>query len=120
MAVDPTGADLKAFLADDIGSPVVMVNLLRFNPGGRESYREYARKFAETIAPRYGVEVLYAGEGSTALVAEAGQAWDAVLVVRYPSRGAFSAMIADADYQQITALRTAALAQAVLQATDPW
>ena len=29
MTVDPTGADLKRFLAEDPGGPVVMLNLLR-------------------------------------------------------------------------------------------
>jgi uncharacterized protein (DUF1330 family) len=75
---------------------------------------------AETFLPRYGGEILYAGDGSTALVAEEGQAWDAVLVVRYPSRAAFSGMVADPEYQAVTHLRTQALAEAVLQATVPW
>ena len=43
MAVDPRGADLKRMLAEDPGGPVVMLNLLRFRPGGRASYEEYAR-----------------------------------------------------------------------------
>ena len=30
MAVDPRGEDLKRFLAEDDGGPVVMLNLLRF------------------------------------------------------------------------------------------
>src|SRR3954453_1511414 len=30
VAVDPTGQDLKAFLKEDPGGPVVMLNLLRF------------------------------------------------------------------------------------------
>ena len=39
MAVDPRGADLKRYLAEDPGGPVVMLNLLRFAPdGGRERY----------------------------------------------------------------------------------
>lgn len=38
MAVDPTGKDLKAFLGADEEGPIVMLNLLRFKPGGRESY----------------------------------------------------------------------------------
>jgi uncharacterized protein (DUF1330 family) len=53
-------------------------------------------------------------------VAEDGQAWDAVLVVRYPDRRAFSRMVADPEYQEVTALRTAALSEAVLQPTTPW
>jgi len=120
MAVDPRGEDLKRFLTEDVEGPVFMLNLLRFAPGGRERYAEYARHLAETFLPRYGAEVVYAGDGGTALVAEDGQAWDAVLVVRYPDRRAFSRMVADPEYQQVTALRTAALSEAVLQPTTPW
>ncbi|HSP36470.1 MAG TPA: DUF1330 domain-containing protein [Frankiaceae bacterium] len=120
MAIDPTGTDLKRFLADDPGGPVVMLNLLRFRPdGGREGYLEYARRFSAE-SERFGAEVLYVGDGSTALVAEDGQAWDAVLVVRYPSRQAFSDMVRDPEYSTITHLRTEALTEAVLQATVPW
>ena len=100
--------------------PVVMLNLLRFRPGGRESYERYAAAVVETFLPRVGAEVVYVGDGGTALVAEDGQAWDAVLLVRYPSRAAFSRMVADPDYQAITHLRTQALEEAVLQPTVPW
>ncbi len=41
-------------------------------------------------------------------------------MVRYPSRAAFTQMVADPDYQGITHLRTEALEEAVLQATTPW
>jgi uncharacterized protein (DUF1330 family) len=120
MAVDPKGADLKRYLEEDPGGPVVMLNLLRFRPdGGRESYAKYAAALRDTYLDRYGAEVLYAGNGSTALVAEDGQAWDAVLIVRYPSRTAFSKMVADPEYQQFTHFRTEALTEAVLQATVP-
>ena len=120
MAVDPRGADLKRYLAEDPGGPVVMLTLLRFRPdGGRERYHEYVEHFRRTAAP-HGAEVLYVGDGSTPLVAEEGQAWDAVLLVRYPSREAFSRMVADPEYQQVTALRTRALTEAVLQATRAW
>jgi hypothetical protein len=50
-----------------------MLNLLRFAEGGREVYDHYARALATTFLPRYGGEVLYAGDGSTSLVAETGQ-----------------------------------------------
>jgi len=119
MAVDPTGHDLKRFLADDPGGPVVMLNLLRYAEGGREEYATYAEALTSTFLPRFGGEVLYVGDGSSALVAEAGQAWDTVLLVRYPSREAFSRMVADPEYQQVTRHRTDALVEAVLQATVP-
>lgn len=120
MAINPRGTDLKRLLSEDPGGPVVMLNLLRFAPGGRPSYDAYLDHLARTFGPRYGAEVVYVGEGSTAMVAEDGQAWDLVLLVRYPSREAFSRMVADPEYQQITHLRTEALQEAVLQATTPW
>ena len=120
MPVDPRGADLKRYLQEDPGGPVVMLNLLRYAEGGRELYARYAAALTDTFLPRYGGEVLYAGEGSTPLVAGTGQEWDAVLLVRYPSRQAFSAMVADPAYQEVTGLRTRALTEAVLQETTPW
>ena len=120
MAVDPRGGDLKRFLAEDPGGPVVMLNLLRFKAdGGRERYLQYVDHFRRA-AGGFGAEVLYAGDGSTALVAEQGQDWDAVLLVRYPSRQAFSDMVRDPAYGAGTHLRTEALEEAVLQATVPW
>jgi uncharacterized protein (DUF1330 family) len=120
MAVDPRGADLKAFLAGEPDEPIVMLNLLRFAVGGRESYAKYAAALRERFLQRYGAQVLYAGDGDTALVAENGQQWDAVLLVRYPNRRAFSAMVADPEYQEVTHWRTEALTEAVLQPTRPW
>jgi uncharacterized protein (DUF1330 family) len=69
---------------------------------------------------KVGGSLLYAGVGDAALIAEPGQAWDAVLLVRYPSRAAFLAMVADPAYQAITHLRHDALVEAVLQPTHPW
>ncbi len=120
MSVDPTGADLQRFLAEDAGGPVVMLNLLRFKPGGgRERYAEYGAA-AQAFLDGVGAEVLYAGECSTAVVAADGEAWDALLLVRYPSRQAFLDMISTPEYLAITQLRTEALSAAVLQATSPW
>jgi len=120
MAVDPRGADLRRLLDEDPGGPVVMLNLLRFAPEGKSLYQEYARRLEETFLPRYGAQVLYAGTGGTALVAEDGQAWDAVILVRYPDRSAFSRMVADPEYQAVTELRTRSLDEAVLQPTSEW
>src|SRR3954469_3961737 len=95
MAVDPKGADLKRYLAEDPGGPVVMLNLLRFRPdGGRESYQRYVDAVG-AVSARHGVQITYLGEGGRPLAAEEGQAWDMVLLVRYPSREHFAAMIRD-------------------------
>jgi uncharacterized protein (DUF1330 family) len=120
VAVDPTGQDLKHFLADDPGGPVVMLNLLRFKEdGGRERYEEYARRIGPFLE-KLGASIEFVGDLSTVLVAPEEHRWDSILIVRYPSRQAFSSMVADPNYQEITHLRTEALEEAVLQATIPW
>jgi hypothetical protein len=55
-AVDPRGADLKRYLQEEPGVPVVMLNLLRYAEGCRELYAQYARALSETFHPRYGGE----------------------------------------------------------------
>ncbi|MGW5714935.1 DUF1330 domain-containing protein [Amycolatopsis sp. NPDC003865] len=112
--------ELDALLADDPGGPVVMLNLLRFRPdGGRESYQRYAEALGRAVNARYGLTVEYLGDGGRALVAEDGQAWDMVVLVRYPDRRAFAAMIRDPEYQAVSHLRSDALVESVLQPTTP-
>ena len=118
MAVNPTGADMKAFLAADPDQPIVMLNLLRFAPGGAERYDAYLAHF-RPHAERVGAHVVYFGHGADPVVAEQGQDWDAVLLVSYPTRRAFSDMVRDPGYQEGTHLRTEALVEAVLQPTVP-
>ncbi|OAA21776.1 hypothetical protein UG55_105439 [Frankia sp. EI5c] len=119
MAVNPSSADLQRLDERPLDEPVVMLNLLRFRPdGGRESYDEYSRRARKVLA-RYGGELVYLGAGSTVLIAEPGQEWDAVLLIRYPSRAAFLNMVADPEYQETVRFRTEALTEAVLQATIP-
>jgi hypothetical protein len=48
-----------------------------------------------------------------------GQAWDMVVLVRYPSRQHFAAMTRDPDYREHAHLRSDALVEAVLQPTVP-
>jgi uncharacterized protein (DUF1330 family) len=119
VPVDPTRDDVQRYIAEDPGGPAVMLNLLKYKPGGEGSYRAYGRAVQEHLQ-RIGAEVLYAGDCSTGLVAPEGWDWDALLVVRYPSREAFMNMVRDPEYQKVTHLRTEALTEAVLQATVPW
>ena len=115
-----TDEALEHYLAEDPGGPVVMLNLLRFQPdGGRESYRAYTEHLG-ALGARFGLEVVYAGDGATPLVAEADQDWDTVALVRYPSRASFAAMVRSDEYRSGEHLRTAALAETVLQPTAPY
>ncbi|MBJ7342776.1 MAG: DUF1330 domain-containing protein [Solirubrobacteraceae bacterium] len=119
MPVDPGPEDVKRYVEEDDGGPVVMLNMLKYKAdGGRESYGEYGAKvmaFLEAV----GGEILYASETSTALVAPDGWDWDSVMLIRYPSRAKFLEMVMDPDYQAITHLRTEGLDEAILQATKP-
>ncbi|GAA1577696.1 DUF1330 domain-containing protein [Dactylosporangium maewongense] len=116
MAVNPLGADLKRLMAEEDGQPVVMLNLLRFASGAAERYAEYLRHF-RPFAEEVGGQIIYYGLGQSALVAETGQQWDAVLLVMYPNRTAFATMVRNPDYQCGTHLRTESLVEAVLQPT---
>jgi uncharacterized protein (DUF1330 family) len=118
--VDPTPEDIARLVAEDDGGPVVMLNLLRFaGDAGRESYGRYAAEVVPWLQ-RVGGELVYAGDCSTLVIGADGHDWDAVLVVRYPSRGAFMEMVMDPGYQEISRLRSDGLEAAVLEATRPW
>ena len=112
---------LDDYLREDPGGPVVMLNLLRFAPdGGAEKYLAYAQQFAaQGLNEKYGVEIVYGGQGFNPLVAEEGQAWDMVALIHYPSRQNFIDMVHDPLYQQFEHLRTEALVESVLQPTSP-
>jgi uncharacterized protein (DUF1330 family) len=106
---------IERFFAEDDGQPVVMLNLVRFQPdGGRALYEQYLHLAGPALG-RLGAEILFAGDGLTPLAANAGEEWDAVALVRYPSRRAFADLLADPDYQKADPLRVSALSAAVLQ-----
>lgn len=119
--IDFTDDGLKDYLDQDPGGPVVMLNLLRFRPdGGEQSYMAYAEAFGTSgITDSYGVEIVYIGTASTILVAEDGQTWDMVALIRYPSRRHFVDMVNDPRYRKFEHLRREALIESVLQATYP-
>lgn len=129
-AVNPTPEQLEAFLAgaqDD--APIVMINLLRFHrqavyqPGagappcsGREAYQRY---YAVALAKiqEVGGRVLWYGRVACSLIAVEGEQWDEAVLVEYPSRNAFLAMVSQPDYQAAAIHRTAALSDSRLIAT---
>jgi|SRR5207253_3811350 len=119
MAIEPDSGALQRFLEGDDRGFLVMVQLLRFAEGGRERYLEYSRA-AQPILARIGAQILYAGECTQQLLAAEGQAWDAIVLVRYPSRAAYVEMQADPGYQAIGHLRRAAVREAMLLPMDDW
>jgi uncharacterized protein (DUF1330 family) len=109
----------EAFLDDEDGAPVVMLNLLRFAAdGGRERYGTYLR-MAEPILARFGAAILFGGNGLPVLTTGAATSWDAVVLVFYPSRSVFKNMVDDPEYQQAFTVGASALADIVLQPLQP-
>lgn len=99
------------------GTPVVMLNLLRFKPeGGRERYEEYGTAVAPLLE-KAGGQVRFLGQSALPLLS--GGPWDLVLLVEYPTRQAFLDMIGSEEYQGIAHLRTEALAEGELHPLDP-
>lgn len=118
MAIEPSSEALEHFRKGARG-PFVLTQLLRFAEGGREKYLEYSVA-AQPILMRLGAQIVYAGECVEPLLAGEGQAFDGIVVVRYPSRDAYLSMLADPAYQGIVHLRREALEEAVLLPTDDW
>lgn len=111
---------LERFVSDDPEGPVVMLNLVRFAPGGAAKYSEYIERFSTSgVKERYGVQIVYGGAGHPSLVAADGGDWDMVGLFRYPSRQHFVQMVNDPDYLAFEHLRSEAVATAVLQPTTP-
>ena len=128
-SIEPTRDQLDAFVQADLDGPVVMLNLLRYRDvadysrspelapdediTGEQAYQRYS----EAVVPhlqKVGGELRYLGEARPNVIGPEGEAWDAVLLVRYPSRDAFASMALDPDYLAIAGHRTAALADSRL------
>lgn len=113
--VNEEGFAALAARADD-GSPVVMLNLLAFEPdGGEERYMEYGAAIAPLLE-QAGGRIVFAGVPSAALLGD--DSWDLVALVEYPSRRAFLDMVGSPEYQAIAHLRTEALTKGELHPLD--
>ncbi len=128
--VDPKGVDVKRLLATvPADTPVTMLNLLRFRAdaayppdaghvpcSGREAYARYSTVAIEKVRA-VGGEPVYVADALARFIGPAGEDWDQVILVRYPSLQAFLAMLAMPDYQAAAVHRSAALADSRLTVT---
>lgn len=121
--INPTREAFDAFKALPRDEPIWMLNLVRFRDlalypadhpdaglgrTGAEAYREYGRT-SEPIFARLGGRVVWRGRMQAMLTGPAEERWDAVFIARYPTAGAFLAMVTDPDYRQAVIHRTAAV-----------
>ena len=124
-AITPNIEQFQQLAASTDTGPVVMINLLKFRNGnspseepGVEEYRRYGDVALEMIAQQGG-RLLWAGTGDQVLIGDVEQDWDAVLLVEYPSRAAFIAMVSKPEYLEAHAHRERALERTVVIACTP-
>ena len=107
--VDPERAAFDAFKALDRDEPIEMLNLIRlrdraaYDDGraatGAEAYAAYGARSAR-IFGKVGGSILWRGAPRLTLIGPPGERWDIAFVARYPSAGAFLAMVTDPEYQR--------------------
>jgi len=117
MAGDPTPSQVvERLAAERPDEPILMLNLLKFNPGGAALFAEYGRRTAAMLEAAGG-RIALAARPTHALVGDAD--WDLVLVVSYRTRRSLIAFLSSDDYKAVEDLRTRALARSQLIAMEP-
>jgi uncharacterized protein (DUF1330 family) len=129
MAIVPTPRQIQTMIESGPKGLMVMVNLLKYrekaeyapqhaeaklNLSGREAYQRYGMVALQQVTKRGG-GVVWGGPQKFVMVGEdAGNDWDDVVCVRYPSREAFLNMTQDPDYLAAHYHREAGLERTVL------
>ena len=131
--LQPTGDQVRAFRDRQTGDPIYMLNLLKFKDKatyddgreadltGREAYALYGEGFRRVMEPR-GCKVIYNGAINGVLIGEdADDAWDAMMIICYPSTQVMLDMFRDPEYQEVQKHRAAGLVgQLLIECGDGW
>lgn len=109
---------------NNLDSPIVMLNLLRFKKQadysklsaikpdesltGEQAYHVYM-KYTQPILQKLGAEVVYLGKSSAYLIGPTEETWDMVLLVKYATIQKFYDLIQDPTYLKTAGHRSAAV-----------
>ena len=129
-SIDPTRDQVRNLRDHGRDGPVVMMNLLKFREtanyspdagmascSGKTAYDRYQHAFTVAVGAVSQAEVLYDGPCEQVFIGQPGTEaadWDKLLLVRYPSRQHFLAMMADDSYRDALVHRYAGLEHTVL------
>jgi uncharacterized protein (DUF1330 family) len=114
----PTEDQFKQIMSQDYKGPIVMVNLLKFKPGGgAESYRKYFEATKALMEGKGISRIVYRGNGLMAVIGE--EEWDEIALYEYDSIEAFIEMNRNKEYQAVIHYRTEALLDSRLYCTIP-
>jgi uncharacterized protein (DUF1330 family) len=101
--------NIEGLEALDRRAPVVMVNLMRFHErsldgdgSGWDAYLRYSAHTVPMIKARGGTLLWTGNAKAVALGQQAGNQWDYVALVYYPSVAAFIDMMTSADYENLS------------------
>jgi uncharacterized protein (DUF1330 family) len=108
IALYPTRRQIEALLADPATGPVVMINLLRFKPGGEAQYLRYAQAMRQLVESRGG-RFLWSGRISSQVIGEGGDGFHVAGLVEYPSRKAFVEIATSPEVAAISSPRAEGL-----------
>lgn len=112
--INPSPDNIAALRELDPDGPVVMLNLLRFRPGGgAEEYERYAAAAGPFLA-KAGATLRYLGDGVATVIG--ADRWDEVVLVEYPTLQAFLEMTSDPEYP--SEIRAGGLADSRLYCTQ--
>jgi uncharacterized protein (DUF1330 family) len=111
--IAPTADQAAELAAGTVEGPIVMVNLLKFS-GEPQEYGRYQEAVTPLLA-KAGAELVWIGLPQHLVIGDPdADAWDAVALVRYPSRQAFLDMVSSPDYLAASGHRDRGLADTVL------
>ncbi|KAI1467136.1 uncharacterized protein F4812DRAFT_451460 [Daldinia caldariorum] len=79
--------------------PVSMLNLLAFNPGKKDQYKQYGAEFSAKVGSKHGGQVKIVGRVVGGQAQRDG--WEEIAFVHYPSVRHFASMAASKDYQDV-------------------
>jgi len=126
-SIDPSADQVRALRDSGPDGPVVMLNLLKFRAqanypsgsqhppcSGAEAYMRYQAAFVVAVGHVSHAEIVWEGQIDTTFIGDGAQDWDKCLIVRYPSRQDFLAMMANAEYRDALVHRYAGLERTVL------
>src|SRR5215510_13896902 len=115
-SIEPTPEAILKFASLPDNGPLLMLNLLKFKPNGRDAYMKYGEEVSKILA-KLGATRAFAGLPEFCLLGD--QDWDLVVVVQYPSRKSFLEMVTSNEYQAIHHHREEGLAHQVLYTMSP-
>lgn len=118
MNIDPTRPQFEAFKALPRDQPVNMLNLVKLREKaayadgreatGAEAYAAYGRESGPIVA-KLGGEIIWRGAPECMLIGPEAETWHIAFIARYPTAGAFLAMVTDPGYQAAVKHRQAAV-----------